>query len=1031
MAHPSTDKDQFRRKLRQRLDRLRNKSRSPFRNPTDKIYPRSLQDAPGDLGVSTSLPQLALLETSNADQSLLISTSNTSETLKHTREDGPGHIRPRSPQGDITEQNLTKNQSNPDDKLDSVIGSSDLWSAAYSEAVANLRDEIDIVILEGRSVTQLFTELEQLEREVAHESAFDRGVKWLRSLQVPLERFKLLLDLATPLANIEPTATTVVGLIKSVTAIAISFATADLDFARQIADMLEKLSYIDDCDTLGQKADRKDIHKALVMVYQKLLEFYKVAYEMLSRKGTKLIIKMVLETDRLPNIVQEFLKYSDTLRNLIQKATWEIVEDIKAMLYDHESAYQTKVSKWLGSGQMSHQSQYHAYLQDLRADAACEQLLENPNFINWYAASDTKRLVILGDMGCGKTVAMSYLVDMMRERIRRRLPEPKICYYYCRDDNTGRATHIASALILSLLEQLPGLKRPFFEWYKEAQASGTFDPATSLKILGEYMERLLEMTDRPVFFVIDGLDECDRTSRGSFLHLLEMLSGKVPSLRILLSSRPEQEILEQLGETAVMELDANAERDTVVVERLVQDQLSYLSMDVKALVQKRLSDSARGSAIWTKMIVELIKVRRIRAIDPMQRFLENMPLPRRLSDLYETLLFRCTSDEPENQELASTALKLLAVAYRPLSLLELAWAATLGLAHVTTVDALASLVDHERIISLIYPFIARVDMSDVKRRQVRLVHQSVKEFILEKWSSNPPSAQGISLTEPDQLISTRRLRTLNAFMLDICLRYLLLDDIGNRDLFSQEQMAIAELPQDDNLFEDNEEPADYNPYCSWETWEESMIRYDPTERGFGEFFVYASCHWLEHFGAISDEGLPTLASIEDVCQAGSLRLRNWIQQNCRPDCVILPRFEFESSLYDPLSITSLYGSETMLRVVLENSDYGNGKFLQDPAMRAADQILRWGEIARLRILFFDNRLGQQLQNPDFFRLVIRRWGDRPPRCQDWEPVFDLVKYMPDKSDQGEWRNELLRVAVDANCTPLIKRLDRPSHGTDH
>ena len=75
------------------------------------------------------------------------------------------------------------------------------------------------------------------------------------------------------------------------------------------------------------------------MVYQKLLEFYKVAYEMLSRKGTKLIVKMVLETDRLPNIVQEFLSYSDTLRNLIQKATWEIVEDIKAMLYDHESKF--------------------------------------------------------------------------------------------------------------------------------------------------------------------------------------------------------------------------------------------------------------------------------------------------------------------------------------------------------------------------------------------------------------------------------------------------------------------------------------------------------------------------------------------------------------------------------------------------------------------------------------------------------------------------------------------------------------------
>lgn len=73
------------------------------------------------------------------------------------------------------------------------------------------------------------------------------------------------------------------------------------------------------------------------MVYQKMLEFYKVAYEMLSRKGAKLIIKMVLETDRLPSIVSEFLRYSDTLRNLIQKATWEIMEDIKSMLYDYES----------------------------------------------------------------------------------------------------------------------------------------------------------------------------------------------------------------------------------------------------------------------------------------------------------------------------------------------------------------------------------------------------------------------------------------------------------------------------------------------------------------------------------------------------------------------------------------------------------------------------------------------------------------------------------------------------------------------
>jgi hypothetical protein len=74
-----------------------------------------------------------------------------------------------------------------------------------------------------------------------------------------------------------------------------------------------------------------------VSVYQKILEFYKVAHEILTRKGAKLVMKMVLETDRLPNVVEDFLRHADTLQKLIEKATWEIVEDIKAMLYDSES----------------------------------------------------------------------------------------------------------------------------------------------------------------------------------------------------------------------------------------------------------------------------------------------------------------------------------------------------------------------------------------------------------------------------------------------------------------------------------------------------------------------------------------------------------------------------------------------------------------------------------------------------------------------------------------------------------------------
>jgi hypothetical protein len=116
--------------------------------------------------------------------------------------------------------------------------------------------------------------------------------------------------------------------------------------------MLDHISYIDDCDTLGQRANREDIHKvmcslvfigpsnilqALVSVYRKILEFYKVAFEILTRKGAKLVIKIMLEKEHVPEIVQDFLRHADTLRKLVEKATWEIVEDIKIMLYDQES----------------------------------------------------------------------------------------------------------------------------------------------------------------------------------------------------------------------------------------------------------------------------------------------------------------------------------------------------------------------------------------------------------------------------------------------------------------------------------------------------------------------------------------------------------------------------------------------------------------------------------------------------------------------------------------------------------------------
>lgn len=98
----------------------------------------------------------------------------------------------------------------------------DLWSAAYREAVQSLGEDINFAILKGESIAELFEQLDNIDKEASQESAFLRGVRYLHSLQVPLEKFRLALDLATPLANVEP-AGMVLGIVKGVTAVSQCF----------------------------------------------------------------------------------------------------------------------------------------------------------------------------------------------------------------------------------------------------------------------------------------------------------------------------------------------------------------------------------------------------------------------------------------------------------------------------------------------------------------------------------------------------------------------------------------------------------------------------------------------------------------------------------------------------------------------------------------------------------------------------------------------------------------------------------------
>ncbi|WPB02450.1 uncharacterized protein RHO25_007085 [Cercospora beticola] len=795
----------------------------------------------------------------------------------------------------------------------------------------------DISQMEGLNVAQLFEQLEITDERAMQDDAFLRGVKFLRSIQVPLENFKLALDLASPLTSLEPTSLTVCGVIRSVTAIAISLATADLDFAKQIGEMLENMRYIDDCDTFGRRTKQPEVHKALVLVYVKILEFYNVALDVLAKKGTGLLLKLLQEKERLPEIVQDFLKHADALGRLVTNATLEITADIRDILTQFE------IYQWLGRDKMDRQSELHAQMRELRradfdsayarnrrysspGEEACAFLLTDETFMQWYASLSVQHLAILGEMGCGKSALVAFLIDELRRRNEHLLPNPKICYYYCLDDGTGQIASILSVLILQLLEQLPGMKLTFYEWYKKN--SGT-NPANDGSMLEEFLRMVIIPLDRSLYIIVDGLDECVQATKRTLLRFLEELARSNSRLKILLCSRPYH--LLQLDATLKLQILPLDRRDRLISRHIVDKQLWHLSEEIREVIAEHLSANACGSAIWIKMMTDLIELEGYTTLPLIQQFLRKMALPGPLSRLYDEVLSRCAVNA-ERREHVTLALWILAAVRRPLSIAELAFAVALGLApsNITTVAALSEMVDEDRTLNMIRPFIAQIDHCDHKKRQIRLLHQSIKDYIVEKLDPEEhiaSHAAGPNLCT--QLLVGQVAQHTEKCVLNICVRYLLLDEVGTTNLFSQRQCAIDALPQETDLFEDDIAGAvDFTKDCTWDQWEANMIRYDPAERGFGEFFAYAACHWVEHLGSIDAEHLPSLADVERLCSA---------------------RFPFDPTLHDPLSIVSLYGSEAVLSGMLERP-LVRDRYHANTAMRAAEQVLRWSPPERVLVL---------------------------------------------------------------------------------
>ncbi|RSL62187.1 hypothetical protein CEP54_005851 [Fusarium duplospermum] len=281
-----------------------------------------------------------------------------------------------------------------------------------------------------------------------------------------------------------------------------------------------------------------------------------------------------------------------------------------------------------------------------------------------------------------------------------------------------------------------------------------------------------------------------------------------------------------------------------------------------------LAARADGSAIWIRIAVEYIGKLRIKNHMGLEGALEHLPSSKALAELYSKLFDKTCSDIAENKELLQRALETLAIAQRPLTSEELAHAVFINSedGNITTLSELEELAHSVDLFGLARPFVSATNVGDGKDPQLSLVHQSLKELILQAPPSNWCSTEKPSRRQ--QIVE--RMMELNGLLLGRCVKYLLFKECEEASLFSRFETSSddAELLTIGSVFDDD---GDQGPTDIALTGSKPSQDFNPFERGFGRFFTYAASYWTCHFSNVSPERRPVLRLVKSLKPHGDFQ----------------------------------------------------------------------------------------------------------------------------------------------------------------
>jgi predicted protein tyrosine phosphatase len=360
-------------------------------------------------------------------------------------------------------------------------------------------------------------------------------------------------------------------------------------------------------------------------------------------------------------------------------------------------------------------------------------ILGSPEFKEWQE-KDNSILWIEGGAGTGKTMLMTGIINHLERRVTASNAE-NLSFFFCQavDTRMNNVVLVLRGLMFLLISQQSWLISHVRQRYREAGGL-RFDDANAFYALSAIFQRMLrDPSLEQVYLVVDALDECEIGLR----QLLELIAQTTQiqgaQVKWIVSSRHHQDVEKRLAarDNGIrLSLDKNSEYMDHALDEYINREVAQLEQishneHLQDEIQAKVRQKAGGSFLWASAVFrELQHAKEWEMLRVLDDILGRGS--KELTGIYDRMTAQIEELEAETRGLCFSVLSIIALAYRPLHVLELSVLARLD-DHLTGETALIEILAHCG------------SFHTIQNDFVSLVHHSARDYLINQVLPDTPS----------------------------------------------------------------------------------------------------------------------------------------------------------------------------------------------------------------------------------------------------------------------------------------------------